>query len=67
MSCYHTCGCAKKFIDMFLKRNATRQANLGKSSTPEDRAEADREWFEDLEWIELLDPEFAKLLRVEQD
>ena len=44
--------------------NASRQANLGKSSTKEERKEADRLWQMDLIEISKLDSEFAHLLNV---
>jgi len=31
-------------IDRYLRRNASRQANLGRSSTKEERLAADRAW-----------------------
>lgn len=54
-------------IDRYLKRNASRQANLGRSSTKEQRLEADRAWESDLLEIEKLDPEFAKAVHAQTD
>ncbi len=50
----------KEEIDRYLKKNASRQAALGVSSTNEEKAEADRLWQMDLLEIEKLDPEFAQ-------
>ena len=54
-------------IDRYLKRNASRQANLGKSSTKEERVEACIAWERDLLEIEKLDPEFAKVVHAQTD
>ena len=54
-------------IDRYLKRNAARQANLGMSSTKEERLEADAAWETDLLEIEKLDPQFAKAVHAESD
>lgn len=54
-------------IDRYLKRNAARQANLGMSSTQEERLAADSAWESDLLEIEKLDPEFAKAVHAESD
>ena len=54
-------------IDRYLKKNAARQANLGMSSTKEERLEADAAWETDLLEIEKLDPQFAKAVHAESD
>ena len=54
-------------IDRYLKKNASRQANLGRSSTKEERLAADSAWETDLLEIEKLDPEFAYLCHAESD
>lgn len=54
-------------IDRYLKKNAARQANLGKESTKDERLAADRLWETDLLEIEKLDPEFAKAVHAESD
>ena len=54
-------------IDRYLKKNASRQANLGMSSTKEERLEADAAWETDLLEIEKLDPEFAKAVHAQTD
>tara|TARA_R110000851_G_scaffold154555_3_gene296911 strand:- start:1141 stop:1341 length:201 start_codon:yes stop_codon:yes gene_type:complete len=54
-------------IDRYLKKNAARQANLGVSSTKEERLAADRAWETDLLEIEKLDSEFAKAVHAESD
>ena len=54
-------------IDRYLKKNAARQANLGMSSTKEERSAADRAWENDLIEIAKLDPEFAYLCHAESD
>ncbi len=54
-------------IDRYLRRNAARQANLGMSSTKEERLAADRAWESDLLEIEKLDPEFAKAVHAQTD
>jgi hypothetical protein len=54
-------------IDRYLKKNAARQANLGRSSTKEERLEADAAWETDLLEIEKLDPQFAKAVHAESD
>lgn len=64
MSLYKTNQGIRELIDAYLKRNASRQANLGMSSTKEERAEADRLWQMDLIEISKLDSEFAHLLNV---
>lgn len=57
----------REAIDLHLKRNASRQANLGRSSTKEERLAADAAWETDLLEIEKLDPEFAKAVHAESD
>ena len=54
-------------IDRYLKRNASRQANLGMSSTKEERLAADRAWESDLLEIEKLDSDFAKAVHAQTD
>lgn len=54
-------------IDRYLKKNAARQANLGRSSTKEERLEADAAWETDLLEIEKLDPDFAKVVHAQTD
>jgi hypothetical protein len=54
-------------IDRYLKKNASRQANLGMSSTKEERLAADAAWETDLLEIEKLDPEFAKAVHAQTD
>ena len=54
-------------IDRYLKKNATRQANLGRSSTKEERSAADADWESDLLEIEKLDSEFAYLCHAQTD
>lgn len=54
-------------IDRYLKKNAARQANLGVSSTKEERLAADAAWESDLLEIEKLDPQFAKAVHAESD
>ena len=64
MSLYKTNQGIRELIDVYLQRNASRQANLGKSSTKEERKEADRLWQMDLIEISKLDSEFAHLLNI---
>lgn len=67
MSKYHQYEGVRELIDGYLRKNASRQANLGMSSTKEERDEADRLWQMDLLEIEKLDPEFAKILHAQDD
>jgi len=64
---YHENEGVREEIDRYLKKNASRQANLGRSSTKEERLEADAAWETDLLEIEKLDPEFAKAVHAESD
>ena len=58
MSLYTTDQFAREAIDILLKRNAARQANLGTESEPEERELASVTWREDLKVISVIDPEF---------
>ena len=58
MSKYNTDQFAREAIDILLKRNAARQANLGTESEPEERESVKKEWNENLKIISVLDPEF---------
>ena len=49
----------REAIDRYLKRNASRQANLGTDSTKEEIEEAAKAWTNDLIEIAKLDTEFA--------
>jgi len=64
---YHENQGVREAIDRYLRKNATRQANLGVSSTKQERLSADRLWERDLLEIEKLDPEFAKAVHAESD
>ncbi len=64
---YHENQGVREEIDRYLRRNASRQANLGVTSTREERAEADAAWERDLLEIEKLDPEFAKVVHAQTD
>jgi len=66
MMYYENAG-IKEEIDRYLRKNASRQANLGKSSTVEERNEASAAWERDLLHIEKLDPEFAQAVHVQTD
>lgn len=66
MSAYHTDQFARAAIDLILKRNATRQANLGIESTEEERREADKIWQEDLIIITVIDPEFWGVIQEQE-
>ena len=57
----------REAIDRYLKRNATRQANLGIDSTPEEIEKAAKAWTNDLIEIAKLDNEFAYQVHVELD
>jgi len=56
---YYTNQGIREAIDRYLKKNASRQANLGMESTTEERAQAAKEWENDLMEIAKLDNEFA--------
>jgi hypothetical protein len=58
MSLYNTDQFVREAIDILLKRNAARQANLGTESEPEEREFVKKEWNENLKIISVLDPEF---------
>lgn len=64
---YHENQGTREAIDRYLRKNATRQANLGVSSTKQERIAADRLWERDLLEIEKLDPEFARAVHAESD
>ena len=66
MMYYENAG-IKEEIDRYLRKNASRQANLGKSSTVEERNEASAAWERDLLHIEKLDPEFAQAVHAQTD
>jgi hypothetical protein len=64
---YHENQGVREEIDRYLRRNASRQANLGRSSTKEERLAADRAWESDLLEIEKLDSDFAKSVHAQTD
>ncbi len=69
MSAYQTDQFARDAIDLILKRNATRQANLGEEDTEEMKAlkqEAKDIWEEDLKIITVIDPEFWGVIREQE-
>ena len=51
MSLYNTDQFVREAIDILLKRNAARQANLGTESEPEEREFVKQEWNENLKII----------------
>ena len=65
---YHTDAVVREQIDLRLKRNATIQANLGieHSKNCEERREARAEWRELLREIKALDPEFGRLIALQE-
>lgn len=66
MSLYHTDQYVREAIDLILKRNAKRQANLGVESTPEEREHARNVWDEDLKIINVIDPEFWGVIQEQE-
>ena len=66
MMYYQNAG-IKEEIDRYLKKNASRQAALGVSSSEAERAEARRAWEMDLLEIEKLDKEFAQVVHAQTD
>lgn len=64
---YNTDPETRAQIDVLLKRNATIQANLGieHSKNSEERRNARAEWRELLKQIRVLDPEFAKIVSLQ--
>ena len=62
MSAYHDNLGIREEIDRLLKRNASRQANLGIESTDEERKGAAKLWESDLMEIAKLDPQLAETL-----
>jgi len=64
---YHENQGIREAIDRYLKRNASRQANLGVESTTEERAQAAKAWDNDLIEIAKLDTEFAYQVHAEND
>jgi hypothetical protein len=58
MSLYTTDQFAREAIDILLKRNAARQANLGIESTDEARLSVKEDWSDSLKIISVIDPEF---------
>lgn len=64
---YNTDPETREQIDVLLKRNATIQANLGieHSKNSEERKQARAEWRELLKQIRVLDPEFAKIVALQ--
>jgi hypothetical protein len=64
---YNTDPETREQIDVLLKRNATIQANLGieHSKNCEERRNARAEWRELLKQIRVLDPEFAKIVALQ--
>jgi hypothetical protein len=58
MSLYATDQFAREAIDILLKRNAARQANLGTESTDEERESTKQDWRDSLKIISVIDPEF---------
>ena len=54
-------------IDRYLRRDASRQANLGINSTKEEKFAASQEWEKDLLEIEKLDAVFAHQVHAQTD
>ena len=67
MSLYHTNQGVRESIDLILKRNAKRQANLGTESTDDEKYRAAKLWTADLMEISKLDSEFAQMLHAQND
>ena len=65
MSAYHDNLGIREEIDRLLKRNASRQANLGIESTDEERKGAAKLWESDLMEIAKLDPQLAETLHAQ--
>jgi hypothetical protein len=64
---YHKNQGIREAIDRYLKKNASRQANLGMESTTEERNQAAKAWENDLMEIAKLDHEFAYQVHAETD
>ena len=64
---YHKNEGIREAIDRYLKKNASRQANLGTESTTEEKAQAAKAWTNDLMEIAKLDNEFAYQVHAETD
>jgi hypothetical protein len=66
---YNTDPETRTQIDELLQRNATIQANLGieHSRNSEERREARAEWRELLKQIKALDPEFGRLIALQDN
>ena len=67
MSLYHQDQFVREAIDLILKRNAKRQANLGTESTDQERESARLIWAEDLKLISVIDPEFWSVIHEQED
>lgn len=66
MSAYHDDQEIRSEIDVYLRRNARRQSNLGLDSTTQERLAASREWHKDVKEIRKLDPEFARVVEAQE-
>jgi len=66
MSLYRRDQFAREAIDILLKRNAARQANLGTESEDEEREFARVTWSEDLKIISVIDPEFWGVIQEQE-
>ena len=66
MSAYHDDQVIRSEIDVYLRRNARRQSNLGLDSTTQERLAASREWHKDVKEIRKLDPEFARVVEAQE-
>tara|TARA_R110000868_G_scaffold334194_1_gene594882 strand:+ start:11338 stop:11544 length:207 start_codon:yes stop_codon:yes gene_type:complete len=66
---YNTDIEVREQIDLMLQRNATIQSNLGNehSKNCEERREARAEWRELLREIKALDPEFGRLIALQDN
>ena len=64
---YHQDQFVREAIDLILKRNAKRQANLGTESTDPEREFARVTWNEDLKLISVIDPEFWSVIQEQED
>ena len=67
MSLYKTDQFVREAIDILLKRNAARRANLGTESEDEERESARLIWAEDLKLISVIDPEFWSVIHEQED
>lgn len=63
MSRYHQDQFVREAIDILLKRNAARRANLGTESEDEEREFARVTWNEDLKLISVIDPDFWSVIQ----